>query len=195
MASSSAKEAPLAGQKVADYHAPPVFFDRSTSFSSSDGDRGSHVHVLRCLTSDIHLGFHLFPHIVRTLLVGTSNAKPSPTAVSSTFVLVTDSNIAKLFLNDFEAEFRRGIDALPTSSAGASTSTKPKPRLLTYVIPPGEGSKNRETKAAIEDWMLNQKVTRDATVIALGGGVIGDLIGFVAATVSLLEKGFAFIIC
>ncbi|KAG9916555.1 AROM pentafunctional protein, ARO1, partial [Aureobasidium melanogenum] len=56
------------------------------------------------------------------------------------------------------------------------------PRLLTYQVAPGESSKSRSTKAAVEDWMLSQGVTRDSVVIALGGGVIGDMIGFVAAT-------------
>lgn len=55
-------------------------------------------------------------------------------------------------------------------------------RLLTYKIPPGETSKSRETKAEIEDWLLSQKCARDTVVIALGGGVIGDMIGFVAAS-------------
>ena len=42
--------------------------------------------------------------------------------------------------------------------------------------------KNRKTKAAIEDFMLSQACTRDSCLIALGGGVIGDMVGFVAAT-------------
>ena len=50
------------------------------------------------------------------------------------------------------------------------------------VIPPGEGSKTRATKADIEDWMLQEKCGRDTCLLAFGGGVIGDLVGFVAAT-------------
>src|SRR6202000_3274968 len=42
--------------------------------------------------------------------------------------------------------------------------------------------KTRSTKAAGEDWMLSQGCTRDTVIIALGGGVMGDMIGFVAAT-------------
>ena len=34
----------------------------------------------------------------------------------------------------------------------------------------------------IQDWLLDNKCTRDSLFIALGGGVVGDLIGFVAAT-------------
>ncbi|KAJ1670847.1 3-dehydroquinate dehydratase (3-dehydroquinase), partial [Coemansia sp. RSA 25] len=43
-------------------------------------------------------------------------------------------------------------------------------------------SKSRATKSAIEDWMFSEKCTRDTMVLALGGGVIGDLVGYVAAT-------------
>jgi len=53
---------------------------------------------------------------------------------------------------------------------------------LYYEMPPGEAAKNRRTKAAIEDWMLHNECDRRACVVALGGGVVGDLAGFVAAT-------------
>ena len=55
-------------------------------------------------------------------------------------------------------------------------------RFLRYIISPGESSKTRETKAEIEDWMLSQGCTRDTVVLAIGGGIIGDMIGYVAAT-------------
>jgi pentafunctional AROM polypeptide len=54
--------------------------------------------------------------------------------------------------------------------------------LLTYSVSPGESSKTRDTKALLEDWMLYNECTRDTVLIAMGGGVIGDMIGFVAAT-------------
>ncbi len=46
----------------------------------------------------------------------------------------------------------------------------------------GEKSKNRKTKEKIEDEMLKLALGRDTCIIALGGGVVGDLAGFVAAT-------------
>ena len=92
---------------------------------------------------------------------------------SSTYVLITDTNLSPLYVDAFCAAFAQARPASP-KAAGA--------RLLTYAIPPGESSKSRETKAEIEDWMLAQKCTRDTVIIALGGGVIGDMIGYVAAT-------------
>jgi pentafunctional AROM polypeptide len=90
---------------------------------------------------------------------------------SSTYVLITDTNIGHLYIPSFEQSFART----------AATLSSP-PRLLTYTIPPGENSKSRSTKGVVEDWLLSQGCTRDTVIIALGGGVIGDMIGFVAAT-------------
>ncbi|KJR87398.1 pentafunctional AROM polypeptide [Sporothrix schenckii 1099-18] len=92
---------------------------------------------------------------------------------SSTYVLITDTNLFPLYVDSFRTAFEQ---VRPSSQKAAGA------RLLTYAIPPGESSKGRETKAEIEDWMLAQKCTRDTVVIALGGGVIGDMIGYVAAT-------------
>ncbi|KAG9534188.1 AROM pentafunctional protein, ARO1, partial [Aureobasidium melanogenum] len=88
-----------------------------------------------------------------------------------TYILITDTNIGALYTPAFEAAFNEHTSKLDNA-----------PRLLTYQVAPGESSKSRSTKAAVEDWMLSQGVTRDSVVIALGGGVIGDMIGFVAAT-------------
>ena len=49
-------------------------------------------------------------------------------------------------------------------------------------IPPGESEKTRARWAALTDEMLARGCGRDTTVLALGGGVVGDLAGFVAAT-------------
>lgn len=49
-------------------------------------------------------------------------------------------------------------------------------------FPEGELSKNRDEKARIEDQLLGRKAGRDTILIALGGGVTGDLAGLVAAT-------------
>ena len=49
-------------------------------------------------------------------------------------------------------------------------------------MPAGEAHKTRETWARLTDEMLGRGVGRDAAVVALGGGVVGDLAGFVAAT-------------
>jgi 3-dehydroquinate synthase len=47
----------------------------------------------------------------------------------------------------------------------------------------GEGSKSLATAGMLYDWMLNGGIERGDVVVAVGGGVVGDLAGFVAATV------------
>ena len=56
------------------------------------------------------------------------------------------------------------------------------PRVDVLAVPPGEGEKTRERWAALTDAMLAGGCGRDTGVVALGGGVVGDLAGFVAAT-------------
>ena len=92
---------------------------------------------------------------------------------STTYVLVTDTNLGSIYTPSFQKAFET-----------AAAPINPPPRLLVYNAAPGESSKSRQTKADIEDWMLSQSPPcgRDTVVIALGGGVIGDLTGFIAAT-------------
>jgi 3-dehydroquinate synthase len=52
----------------------------------------------------------------------------------------------------------------------------------TLTIPSGESNKTRESWSRLTDQMLAKGYGRDSAVIALGGGVVGDLAGFVAAT-------------
>ncbi|KAG8997108.1 3-dehydroquinate dehydratase (3-dehydroquinase) [Tulasnella sp. JGI-2019a] len=110
----------------------------------------------------IHCGFHLSDHIASTV---------TSTLPSSTYVLITDTNIANLHLDSFASAFRNFLSTTTTNS-----------RFLSFVIPPGETSKSRDGKANIEDFLLKSACTRDTVVLALGGGVIGDLVGFTAAT-------------
>jgi len=107
----------------------------------------------------IHVGFKLWNHIVSDLVTSLP---------SSTYVVITDTNVGPLYLPHLQAAF--------------STHQSSSFRLLTYTVPPGESSKTRETKAQIEDFLLRNECTRDTLIIAMGGGVIGDMIGFVAAT-------------
>ena len=106
---------------------------------------------------------------------------------ASKFVVVSDSNVWPLYGEQLVGAFL----ALGFSvKHSAATELHPPPveaadngkLLLTYQVAAGEGSKCRETKAAIEDFMLEHRCNRDTVMIALGGGVVGDLIGYVAAT-------------
>ena len=58
------------------------------------------------------------------------------------------------------------------------------------ILPPGEASKSWEALAGTVDWLLAEEVERGDHILALGGGVIGDLTGFAAA---ILKRGCQFI--
>ena len=102
---------------------------------------------------------------------------------SSTYVLITDTNLFELYVPSFIKSFE-----------GAVVRSNRQARLLTYQIPPGETSKSRATKADVEDWMLSEALCppcdTKTVIIVLGGGVIGDMIGFVAAT---FKRGIRFV--
>lgn len=57
-------------------------------------------------------------------------------------------------------------------------------------LPPGEATKGWAHLAQVTEWLLDQKVERRDVVVALGGGVIGDLVGFAAA---ILRRGVRFV--
>jgi 3-dehydroquinate synthase len=59
---------------------------------------------------------------------------------------------------------------------------KQYPNVLLLSIPAGEKSKTREVKQLLENRMLRHRCTRDTLCIALGGGVVGDVTGYLAAT-------------
>jgi 3-dehydroquinate synthase len=87
--------------------------------------------------------------------------------------LITDSNVGPLF-----DAFRRG----PSPWRGAGGGAEPPVFAAELVVPAGEQSKSRAQWAALSDQLLDRGFGRDSAIVALGGGVIGDLAGFVAAT-------------
>jgi 3-dehydroquinate synthase len=60
----------------------------------------------------------------------------------------------------------------------------------TVVLPDGEAYKTLETLSRVFDALLERRHGRDTTVVALGGGVVGDLAGFAAAA---YQRGVAFV--
>ncbi len=59
-----------------------------------------------------------------------------------------------------------------------------------YDVEPGESSKSWESLARLTDWLLDEGVERGDHVLALGGGVVGDLTGFAC---SILKRGCGFV--
>ena len=80
--------------------------------------------------------------------------------------VVTDSNVAPLYASRLEASL---------TAAGFSVTV--------HVVPAGEGSKCAGQLAELWEAMMAAGLTRTDAVVALGGGVVGDLAGFAAATI------------
>jgi 3-dehydroquinate synthase len=67
---------------------------------------------------------------------------------------------------------KRGFDSLERAGFAAQL----------YAFAAGEASKNLDTVRAIYDWLIQQRAERSSPIVALGGGVVGDVAGFAAAT-------------
>jgi len=87
--------------------------------------------------------------------------------------LVTDANVARAW-------------QAPVAEALAAAGHEPR----WLVLEPGEGAKSWAGLERVTDWLLAEEVERGDHVLALGGGVIGDLTGFAAA---ILKRGCGFI--
>lgn len=81
----------------------------------------------------------------------------------SKILVITDESVAKLYLDDIVSNF-------------------PKNDVYTSTIETGESSKNIQTYYQLQTDALTYGLDRQSLIIALGGGVVGDLAGFVAAT-------------
>ncbi len=62
--------------------------------------------------------------------------------------------------------------------------------MTALALPPGEGTKGWVQFARCVEWLLEQKIERRDVVVAFGGGVVGDLVGFAAA---VLRRGVRFV--
>jgi len=86
-------------------------------------------------------------------------------SLSGTAVIVSDDNVFALYGQRVEGILK---------GAGFSVHS--------FVVPAGEDVKSLDRAAGIYDFLVRQRVQRDDVIVALGGGVVGDLAGFVAAT-------------
>jgi 3-dehydroquinate synthase len=80
-------------------------------------------------------------------------------------VVVTDDAIAPIYA-DRACESLRRAEYQPS----------------VFAFPAGEASKSLDTARAAYDWLLDLRAERSTAIVALGGGVVGDVAGFIAAT-------------
>ena len=115
-------------------------------------------------TLNVALGDRAYPiHIGSGLLTHANLILPH--LKRKNVAIVTNTTVAPLYLEKF---------AKPLRKSGVS--------VLEIVLPDGEVYKNTQTLNLIYDALLKNRCERSTTLIGLGGGVIGDLTGYAAAT-------------
>lgn len=121
----------------------------------------------------VELGARSYDVQVGTGLLSRAGELISPYLRRAKVAIISDATVASCHLGTLQA----GLDR-----AGIAHSA--------LCLPPGEGTKDWANLARATEWLLAEKIERRDLVIALGGGVIGDLVGFSAA---ILRRGVRFV--
>ena len=124
-------------------------------------------------TVHVNLPGRAYDVVIGPGLMGEAGARITPFLRRPRVSIVTEENVAKHHLSAL-------ISGLEDSGIAAEA----------LVLPAGEGTKSWPFLEQTVEWLLAQKVERGDIVIAFGGGVIGDLVGFAAATV---RRGVRFV--
>ncbi len=106
-------------------------------------------------------------------LLSTLGQEAAATVGGRNAVIVSDSNVFPLYGKNAEESLR---------NSGF--------HVFSFVFPAGESSKNGDTYLGILNFLAQNHITRNDLLLALGGGVVGDLTGFAAAT---YLRGIAYI--
>ncbi|PVY70381.1 3-dehydroquinate synthase [Tamilnaduibacter salinus] len=117
----------------------------------------------------VELGERSYPILIGTGLLGHYDL--TPWVMGDRVMVVTNETVAPLYRDRLDACF-------------------PGKQVDHVVLPDGEAYKDQETLTRVYDALLEKRHTRRTTVVALGGGVIGDMAGFAAAC---YQRGVPFI--
>ena len=123
-------------------------------------------------TVTVALGERSYPILIDAGLIGRAAAHLAPLVGTRRVVIVTDDNV------------RAHLATLTAALDDAGIASE------AIVLPPGERSKDWATLETLCDALLAFGVERGDHVVALGGGVIGDLVGFACA---ILKRGCRFV--
>jgi 3-dehydroquinate synthase len=122
---------------------------------------------------DITLAGHSYPVVIGPALLENAAYWISPLLPRQHSVIITDETVAALHLPKLQQNLEsNGI------------------KLDVLVLPTGEKTKNWQTLERILAFLVDAKIERTDAIVALGGGVIGDITGFAA---SILRRGCNFI--
>jgi len=125
------------------------------------------------ITVDVALGDRAYDIIIGRDVLSSLGARIATLRPGVRTAIVTDRTVAKYWLEPTEASL---------SKAGIATSR--------IIVEEGEGSKSYAGLEKVSEALIAAKIERNDLVIALGGGVVGDLAGFAAA---ILRRGVDFV--
>lgn len=120
---------------------------------------------LHCQTIDVALADRSYPIHIAPQLLDDFSSQADWLARYQRAVIITDSNVSKLYLKSFKRRLKKQISVVDSA-----------------VCPAGEKAKVIEIAYSIWQKMVGFEADRKTLLVALGGGVVGDLAGFVAAT-------------
>ncbi len=124
-------------------------------------------------TIEVELGARSYKVRIGSDLLACAGDEIAPLLNRPRVAVVTDRRVGGLHLKTLRAGLaRRGIS------------------MTALELPPGEATKDWDHLRQATEWLLDQQVERGDMVVALGGGVIGDLAGFAAA---ILRRGVRFV--
>ncbi|MEO1779736.1 MAG: 3-dehydroquinate synthase [Pseudomonadota bacterium] len=124
-------------------------------------------------TVHVPLGARAYDVVIGPGLLAEAGALIAPLLPRPRVVVVTETRVAAAHLD----ALRAGLVAEGIAMEALH-------------LPPGEATKGWANLQEVVEWLLAQKVERRDVVIALGGGVIGDLVGFAAA---ILRRGVRYV--
>ena len=121
----------------------------------------------------VPLGARTYSILIRPRLLARLGPRCAELNLGKRCAIISDANVAKRYASAAEKSLRSsGFDP------------------VRVVVPPGETAKSLDTVQLCYDRLATHRLERKSFVIALGGGVVGDLAGFVAAT---YLRGVAFV--
>src|SRR5580658_4034904 len=136
--------------------------------SRNCGGRRSYNHTVQTLQVD--LGPSSYPITIGSGLLTDRNLLESQIP-GHDLLIVTNTKVAKLYLAKLSGSFSQR-------------------HIADCILPDGEQHKTLQTAGWVLDALVANKMNRDATVLALGGGVVGDIAGFAA---SCYQRGVGYV--
>ena len=124
-------------------------------------------------TVGVDLGLRSYEVRIGPGLIGRAGAEIAPLLKRRKVAVVTDETVAAVHLERLVAAF---------AAEGIAVSS--------LALPAGEATKSWPHFTRTVEWLLEEKIERRDVVVAFGGGVIGDLVGFAAA---VLRRGVRFV--